>query len=88
MIDCDLSIPTIPCPTPYDGSIYNALSYLNKERPRGWREESLKLRDLSSSGYGSTKLNQNFWPVRLRRISPGLVIPQQVNDAVTVNVLC
>ena len=50
-------------------------NFLRSSRPVGWLEEMGKLEDMSSAGAhpGVTR------SVRIRCISPGVVIPSQVN---------
>ena len=67
----------MPCPTPYDGSIDDAASFLINERPRGWKEELGKLKNMASAANNPNKLDRD-WPIRFRLISPGVVLPQQV----------
>ena len=78
MIDCDLNFPTMPCPTPYDGSILKAANFLISKRPRGWKEELGKLKSMRTAAVNPNKLDQRDWPIRFRLISPGVVLPQQV----------
>ena len=68
----------MPCPTPYDGSIVDAADFLIEKRPRGWKEELGKLKDMTSAADNLNKLDQRDWPIRFRKISPGIVLPQQV----------
>ena len=67
----------MPCPTPYDGSIDDAANFLISERPRGWKEELGKLKEMSAAANNPNKLDCD-WPIRFRNISPGVVLPQQV----------
>ena len=59
----------------YDGGIDSHWNFLVSSRPVGWREELGKLEDMSSARAhpGVTR------SVRIRCISPGVVIPSQVN---------
>ena len=59
----------------YDGSVNSYRRYLSNTRPVGWREEMSKLEDMSSvqSTPGVSR------SVRIRCISPGVVIPSQVS---------
>ena len=58
----------------YDGSINSYWRYLVSTRRVGWREELSKLEDMTSAGGpGVTR------SVRIRCISPGVIIPSQVN---------
>ena len=59
----------------YDGSPESYEKYLENTRPVGWREEMSKLEDMSSvqSIPGVSR------SVRIRCISPGVVIPSQVS---------
>ena len=68
----------MPCPTPYDGSIGDAVHFLIEKRPRGWKEELGKLKAMESASIDPSKLDKNDWPIRFRHISPGVVLPQQV----------
>ena len=49
-LDCDLNVPTIPCETPYDGSIGDIAQYLTKEKPVNWLEELSKLENMGQAG--------------------------------------
>ena len=76
MIDCDLSVPTLPCTTEYSGNIKDVCHYLLRERPKGWLEEFRKQQEMSSSQTPARpKIGS---PIRFRHISPGVVLPQQV----------
>ena len=77
-MDCDISLPTIPCSTRYDGSIHDVQSYLSKHRPKGWLGELEKLQNLKSEASNVRKLDQQTWQIRFRQISPGVILPQQV----------
>ena len=68
----------MPCPTPYNGSIVAAASFLINERPRGWKEELGKLKAMETAAVNPNKLDQRDWPIRFRVISPGVVLTQQV----------
>ena len=59
----------------YDGGTNSYKAFLLSSRPVGWREEMGKLENMSSAGgyHGVTR------SVRIRCISPGVVIPSQVN---------
>ena len=77
-MDCDISLPTIPCSTKYDGNIIDVRKYLIKHRPKGWLGELEKLQNLISQAENPNKSDQQTWQVRLRQISPGVILPQQV----------
>ena len=68
----------MPCPTPYDGSIGDAVDFLIEKRPRGWKEELGKLKAMETASTDLYNLEKNDWPIRFRHISPGVVLPQQV----------
>ena len=78
IVDCDISLPTIPCSTKYDGSIIDVQSYLEEHRPKGWLGEFEKLQQLDSQRKNPRKSDQQTWQVRFRQISPGVILPQQV----------
>ena len=81
MVDCDLSVPTMPCSTHYDGNINHAVNNLVIRRPLGWMEELDKLQDMATLSIPSasqTELSQTEFQVRFRQISPGVILPQQV----------
>ena len=78
-MDCDLSVPTFPCKTKYGGGITLTITYLESETPVGWMDEISKLQDLSGS---YAKLSRTNCPVKLRLISPGVVLPRQVSQRV------
>ena len=77
-MDCDISIPTIPCSTKYDGNPSEVYSYLCKQKPNGWLGEIEKLQSFTSQSRNPYKLDQKDVQVRFRQISPGVVLPQQV----------
>ena len=59
----------------YNGSTNSYERYLYNTRPVGWREELGKLENMySASGYPDVTRS-----VRIRCISPGVIIPSQVN---------
>ena len=59
----------------YNGSTNSYRDFLVSTRPVGWREELSKLEDMTSAwGYHDVTRS-----VRIRCISPGVVIPSQVN---------
>ena len=62
----------------YNGSANSYWRFLRSSRPVGWREELGKLENMfSACGYpGVTR------SVRIRCISPGVVIPSQVNSQI------
>ena len=76
-LDMDLNCPSLSTSNidSYDGSINSYRTFLISSRPVGWREELGKLEDMASAGAhpGVTR------SVRIRCISPGVVIPSQVN---------
>ena len=73
--DCDMNVPTMPCPTPYKGSITAITRYLETERPGGWMGEIEKLQDMT----GAVVKSKTDWPVKFRLISPETVLPRQVS---------
>ena len=77
-LDCDLNVPTIPCETPYDGSIVDIEKYLKKERPVNWLEELSKLEDMAMAGHNNRTIEKNDWPVKFRMINRDTVLPRQV----------
>ena len=77
-IDCDLSLPTIPSCTRYDGSPSDAAIYLHKMKPKGWLEELGKLQDMRAESGAIELFDQTEFQVRFRHISPGIILPQQV----------
>ena len=76
-LDMDLTAPNFSTSNidSYDGSPNNYQQFLWTSRPVGWREEMSKLEELScvQSIPGVTR------SVRIRCISPGVVIPSQVS---------
>jgi len=74
-LDMDLNCPSLSTSNidSYDGSINSYKRFLRSSRPVGWREEMGKLEDMFSAGAypGVTR------SVRIRCISPGVVIPSQ-----------
>ena len=59
----------------YDGSTESYEKYLENTRPVGWREEMSKLESRESAqAYPGVSRS-----VRIRCISPGVVIPSQVS---------
>ena len=77
-LDCDLNVPTMPCPTRYDGTITDIARYLRTNRPVGWVEELSKLQPMEEAAAKPTQENKKDWPVKFRHISPGVVLPRQV----------
>ena len=59
----------------YNGSTISYTDFLLSSRPVGWREEMGKLEDMTSAG-GISDVTRS---VRIRCISPGVVIPSQVS---------
>lgn len=59
----------------YDGSINSYSDFLVSTRPVGWREELSKLESMVSAN-GRPGVTRS---VRIRCISPGVIIPSQVN---------
>ena len=76
-LDMDLCCPSLSTSNidSYDGSANSYRDYLRSSCPVGWREELGKLEDMASAGgyFDVTRC------VRIRCISPGVVIPSQVN---------
>ena len=76
-LDMDLCCPSLTTTNidSYHGSISSYKIYLVSNRPVGWREELSKLESMiSASGYPDVTRS-----VRMRCISPGVIIPSQVN---------
>ena len=59
----------------YDGGTNSYIQFLENSRPVGWREEMSKLESMTSAQYHSGVTRS----VRIRCISPGVVIPSQVS---------
>ena len=76
-LDMDLTAPNFSTCNmdSYDGSSNSYESYLRSTRPVGWREEMSKLEDMGSAQSFSGVSRS----VRIRCISPGVVIPSQVS---------
>ena len=76
----DLNCPSLSTSNidSYDGSINSYRTFLLSSRPVGWREELGKLEDMTSAGYRPDVTRS----VRIRCISPGVVIPSQVNSQI------
>ena len=76
-LDMDLTAPNFSTSNidSYDGSINSYHRFLQTSRPVGWREEMSKLESMENAQSlpGVTR------SVRIRCISPGVVIPSQVN---------
>ena len=76
-LDMDLTAPNFSTSNidSYDGDFNSYRRFLQTSRPVGWREEMSKLEDMTSAGAnpGVTR------SVRIRCISPGVVIPSQVS---------
>ena len=76
-LDMDLTAPNFSTSNidSYDGSTTSYMVFLQTSRPVGWREEMSKLEDMTSAEayHGVTR------SVRVRCISPGVVIPSQVS---------
>ena len=83
IVNCDISLPMMPCSTTYDGNPEDAQFYLHKHKPKGWLGEIGKLQDLYSASRNHNILDQQEWHVRFRFISPGVVLPQQVRYKVS-----
>ena len=79
-LDMDLTAPNFSTSNidSYDGSTESYKQYLRTSRPVGWREEMSKLEDMTSAG-GYSGVTRS---VRIRCISPGVVIPSQVSVAI------
>ena len=76
-LDMDLCCPSLTTTNidSYDGSTISYRRYLYNPRRVGWREELSKLESMiSASGYPDVTRS-----VRMRCISPGVIIPSQVN---------
>ena len=82
-LDMDLTAPNFSTSNidSYDGSINSYWNFLETARPVGWREEMRKLESMTSVQFtpGVTR------SVRIRCISPGVVIPSQVS--ITIDLL-
>ena len=76
-LDMDLTAPNFSTSNidSYDGNTASYRQFLQTFRPVGWREEMSKLESMTSaqSAPGVTR------SVRIRCISPGVVIPSQVS---------
>merc|ERR550534_1956444 len=74
-LDMDLTAPNFSTSNidSYDGSPNSYWQFLRTSRPVGWREEMSKLEDMTSAG-GISDVTRS---VRIRCISPGVVIPSQ-----------
>ena len=76
-LDMDLTAPNFSTSNidSYDGHTQSYRQFLETSRPVGWREEMSKLEDMfrAQSYPGVTR------SVRIRCISPGVVIPSQVS---------
>ena len=75
-LDMDLTAPNFSTSNidSYDGSANSYERFLRTYCPVGWREEMSKLEDMTSAADpGVTR------SVRIRCISPGVVIPSQVS---------
>ena len=76
-LDMDLTAPNFSTSNidSYDGNTNSYKRFLQTFRPVGWREEMSKLENMASaqSYPGVTR------SVRIRCISPGVVIPSQVS---------
>ena len=76
-LDMDLTAPNFSTSNidSYDGDTRSYNGFLQTSRPVGWREEMSKLEKLEAAGNlpGVTR------SVRIRCISPGVVIPSQVS---------
>ena len=76
-LDMDLTAPNFSTSNidSYNGSTNSYKRFLRTSRPVGWREEMSKLESMTSaqSYSGVTR------SVRIRCISPGVVIPSQVS---------
>jgi hypothetical protein len=77
--DIDLTCPTIPTSTEYDGSFLDAKEFLMKNKPRGWLEEANKMEAIESAGAVNALLQSTSWGVICRLISRGTVMTQQVS---------
>ena len=76
-LDMDLTAPNFSTSNidSYDGSTNSYDRFLQTSRPVGWREEMSKLESMTSAG----ALSGVTRSVRIRCISPGVVIPSQVS---------
>ena len=76
-LDMDLTAPNFSTSNidSYDGSYNSYRIYLQRTHPVGWREEMSKLEDMSSA-QSTPDVSRS---VRIRCISPGVVIPSQVS---------
>ena len=73
-MDVDLNCPTLATEDEYEGEIEEIEQFLEEEKPLKWRDEHLKLQDMSiaSSRPGVTK------SIRLRHINRNCVLGRQV----------
>merc|ERR1711971_1023971 len=76
-IDCDITIPTIPTCTRYDGRFDAARDYLTIARPVGWLQEFSKLDDMRSAQNSPDYFGAESWQVKMRMINRDLVLPRQ-----------
>ena len=76
-LDMDLTAPNFSTSNidSYDGSIDSYWQFLRTSRPVGWREEMSKLESMESA-QANLDVTRS---VRIRCISPGVVIPSQVS---------
>ena len=79
-LDMDLTAPNFSTSNidSYDGDTTSYERFLQTSRPVGWREEMSKLENMTNAGAtpGVTR------SVRIRCISPDVVIPSQVSKSI------
>ena len=82
-LDMDLTAPNFSTSNidSYDGDINSYAMFLQTSRPVGWREEMSKLEMMTSAG-GYSDVTRS---VRIRCISPGVVIPSQVSITICLH---
>ena len=76
-LDMDLTAPNFSTSNidSYDGSTNSYWRFLQTSRPVGWREEMSKLENMFTA-QANPRVTRS---VRIRCISPGVVIPSQVS---------
>ena len=77
-ISCDLTVPTFPTDTKYDGRVEEVRSYLRRVRPVGWLEEMSKLQDMRGAAKSPHLIDPSSWQVKMRLINRTTVLPSQV----------
>ena len=80
-LDCDLTVPTFPTQDRYDGGRNDAVRYLYREKPVGWREECGKLLDLVGMAGSPHLIDPASWQIKMRLINLSTVFPSQVGTS-------